>query len=1565
MATKGQFLEDAGPRGAMTGNAGRTGDELDAARKRNMAYEYLCHLEEARKWLEACLQTDMPPASELEGALRNGVIVAKLSRFFKAEAVKKIYDEEEKVYQDRGLVFRHTDNINQWLNAMKSVKFPEIFYPEITDLYDKKNMPRVIYCVHALSRYLYHLGIAPEMEDLHGVAEFTEEELSAMEQELHKAGVQMPSFGKIGGVLAKELGTDEASMHAAILKINQALEAEEPQEQIVKLMKNPLTQLKNVTPENGERYRDTLIAAKMEKTANAPERSHAEESASSSENKEVDIYDTNLTREEIQKSLNVINAAAAAERKQAAIGEAIEALSNAVDERDEGKVMECLQAPVLEIEGLDDSAGAFYVSELATLQDSLPEEEFFTVPQVQDAVDQANAKAENERKVNEALAKIKEPAQGDDAQALLQELKAASALLGLPDLTDSDEAAAKYQESVRAKIAAGDLDVAALRQVIADANAQLDKEAIFNAALKSVNECIDRGVAEDTLGAMKHEALNLQEVDDVGAAQYQALLAERKQAKGDNLTRDELQKAVNDANFQAEQDAKHAAAIFALNVAVRAGDEDRTLECLQNPDTRLEGVQENCKTRYQDALSASSRHKERNVGSHPSRWKTYKTDDGRTYFYNKETKETQWVPPVEVNPADLTLEEVQPIVKKCNEEQARWDSFVAASPSIVAAQSLIRGAQARRKFRERKAYLEGHEAEAVKIQAAVRGMQQRKRYKDRLAYLNAQTDAAVKIQAAWKGKKARDAYENLTTVTNPPVNTVRRFLHLLDQSDADFAEELNMQQLKQRVVLAIQSNHTLEGELDKMDIKIGLLVRNRIGLEDVERQNRELKRARKKGSSAQLDMQHEGGLNELRKDVRERLESFQHLFYLLQTQPRYLARLVFLDSPLERWSKNHSDNFIKHALQLIYNYASNAREEYLLLKLFRKALHTEITEKVDTIKDITTSQPLVIKLTVNQYRTATSSDSYFKTVFGPVIRQIMEDRNLDLSTNPVDIYHRWINRQEAETGQASSLPYDVSAEEALKNPEVAKETQAAVRKMIEYCTLFLRAITNNVNAVPYGLRYICNALQYDLRQKFPKASDDEVIKAVGNVIYYRYINPVISTPEMAGLLQDGEKLEMTERRNLASISKVLQFAAAGQQQDGDEELRQFGADAWRAFRSYFIKCATVESSEKHFNIDEYSDVSMVTKPQITISMADMYYLHEMLATNIDQIATDEKDHLRDVLQDLGEVGTEREVLGEDDSPQLASSKVPMVLTLTNKYEVPADDDSNIKALFVRTKRMVVDVIRFQHGKDLKAILETPAPAEAEKQHKEHYDKHKKELEEKAAKEGAKASNLLKQVPPFKTLEQTKAKILANAQALEKEGLCTQADGYQGLLNAVAQDIRNQRIYRKQRKTEIQKLTHALSELESKKQFHISQTDYYDKYVASCVGQIGKSGAKRSRLASFLGGKKKGPTSEGGQYMGSFKYSGAKLKEKGVLHSIDGVSDSKLKLVKIEISSEEVGVFVFRASDVLGTQGEEKELLFQDLLQMQYENVKTMKLFGVATINVNLLIFLINKKFLNK
>lgn len=48
--------------------------------------------------------------------------------------------------------------------------------------------------------------------------------------------------------------------------------------------------------------------------------------------------------------------------------------------------------------------------------------------------------------------------------------------------------------------------------------------------------------------------------------------------------------------------------------------------------------------------------------------------------------------------------------------------------------------------------------------------------------------------------------------------------------------------------------------------------------------------------------------------------------------------------------------------------------------------------------------------------------------------------------------------------------------------------------------------------------------------------------------------------------------------------------------------------------------------------------------------------------------------------------------------------------------------------------------------------------------------------------------------------------------------------------------------------------------------------------------------------------------------------------------------------------------------MLGVRVNSEELVFQDLLQKQYEGIGRLKLFDVCTVNVNLLIFLINRKF---
>lgn len=42
-----------------------------------IAYQYLCHLEEAKTWMERCLNEKLPNPTELEDFLRNGVILVK------------------------------------------------------------------------------------------------------------------------------------------------------------------------------------------------------------------------------------------------------------------------------------------------------------------------------------------------------------------------------------------------------------------------------------------------------------------------------------------------------------------------------------------------------------------------------------------------------------------------------------------------------------------------------------------------------------------------------------------------------------------------------------------------------------------------------------------------------------------------------------------------------------------------------------------------------------------------------------------------------------------------------------------------------------------------------------------------------------------------------------------------------------------------------------------------------------------------------------------------------------------------------------------------------------------------------------------------------------------------------------------------------------------------------------------------------------------------------------------------------------------------------------------------
>lgn len=95
---------------------------------------------------------------------------------------------------------------------------------------------------------------------------------------------------------------------------------------------------------------------------------------------------------------------------------------------------------------------------------------------------------------------------------------------------------------------------------------------------------------------------------------------------------------------------------------------------------------------------------------------------------------------------------------------------------------------------------------------------------------------------------------------------------------------------------------------------------------------------------------------------------------------------------------------------------------------------------------------------------------------------------------------------------------------------------------------------------------------------------------------------------------------------------------------------------------------------------------------------------------------------------------------------------------------------------------------------------------------------------------------------------------------------------------------------------------------------------------------------------------------------TLKYTGAKLQEKGVLLEIEGLPQSQFKNVLFEITpTENNGMFTVKGK-FMGVQMEKIDIDIQNLLELQFEGSPIMDMFGKAKINVNLLLFLLNRKF---
>ncbi|ELA42561.1 uncharacterized protein VICG_00313 [Vittaforma corneae ATCC 50505] len=165
----------------ISGKLPSSSEVMDAKRTTSTLRDFLLKLDQAREWICSVAEVSMDITAFRED-LPKAEILARVVQAFDPSFVKRIYVSAVRE-------FRHTDNIMLFLNWCKKIKLRRHFLFETVDLYESKNIPKVIYCIHGLALFLNKRGMGRGIVVKNDVV-FTYAENSLFAEDLNNISMQ-------------------------------------------------------------------------------------------------------------------------------------------------------------------------------------------------------------------------------------------------------------------------------------------------------------------------------------------------------------------------------------------------------------------------------------------------------------------------------------------------------------------------------------------------------------------------------------------------------------------------------------------------------------------------------------------------------------------------------------------------------------------------------------------------------------------------------------------------------------------------------------------------------------------------------------------------------------------------------------------------------------------------------------------------------------------------------------------------------------------------------------------------------------------------------------------------------------------------------------------------------------------------------------------------------------------------------------------------------------------------------------------------------------------------------
>ncbi|KAK8009086.1 hypothetical protein PG991_011637 [Apiospora marii] len=1457
---------------------------MDKQRQFLQAYEYLCHIGEAKEWIEDIIHQQIPPIVELEEALRDGVTLA--------EVVEALNPERRfRIFRHQRLQARHWDNVATFFRYLDEVQLPDLFRFELIDLYEKKNIPKVIYCIHALSWLLFRKGIVDfRIGNLVGQLEFEHHELEAMQKGLDKLGISMPSFGNMGADFGVESEPEPEPEETEEERIDRELA--ENEEMIIDfqaqmrgaLLRLSLGQIMNSLWDSEDwiidlqsRIRGDWTRQVMDYRLQMKRFSVQLQSAA----RGYLVRSNLMNRENFWKSK---------EKNITKLQSMIRAMKVRHEVQDTRSQLLAASGPIRNVQAV---FKGFLAREKVRDTQSQVSDADGPIRNIQ-AVFKGYLARERVRDTQSQLWAADGPIR--NVQAVFKGYLAREKLHVQRQETQSTEGPVKnLQSAIRGMLLRGRVE------------ADLHELHLEEPAITRLQAAVKAMLTRDQV-SQQRESL------EQFAPQWEALqsMSRARKVRSDiETTKAELH--------------QHEAEIGALQSQIRAAAVRREisekLEALSAEEpaiTELQAFARAMLTRAHLAEDLDALEEE-----------------------------------------SLTITDLQARILGSlyrQQHQALLTELQSHEEEITSLQALARAMLCRAQLGELLAELDEHEESISELQAIAKGFIVRINFEEKRKHFNENMSKVIKIQSFVRGKLQGEAYKSLTTGKNPPVGAVKNFVHLLNDSDFDFNEEIEFERMRKTVVQQVRQNEMLEQYIDQLDIKIALLVKNKITLDEVVRhQNNFGGHTSNLLANSNMASANQFDLKALNKSSRKKLESYQQLFFNLQTQPQYLARLF--KRVREQGTAEKECKRIEHLMMGLFGYAQKRREEYYLLKLMSRSIWEEV-ESCNTIQDYLRGNFFWSKL-LNNYTRSPRDRKYLRDLLGPLIRDnIIEDPALDLESDPMQIYRSAINNEELRTGRPSRRPLDIPRDLAIKDPETRELFIDHLRDLREICDQFLNALEDFLHKMPYGLRFICLQTFEALCQRFKREPQHQVLQLVSNWVWRFYLQPAVINPEQVGVIE--KSLSPLQKRNLSEVSKVLGQIASGRPFGGDniylQPLNAFVSDAAERLAQITSDLISVPDAESTFDIDEYNDLYAKNRPTLYIKMTDIFAIHNLVAAELPAMCPNRDDILREIMQDLGSAKN-------NESEMLAAGSSDIQMFLTPKLHETEDPDAEAKALFMETKRCILYIIRVQTGANLLEILVRPPTEEDERKWAQVL---RDDFNNGSNTKGAYSDANMVDVTRMSYFDM-KRNALENIMRLEQLGRISKQNYYQDVLNAIALDIRTKSRRRVQRQRELEGVRLTLGNLHEKAKYLEQQRKSYDDYIEQAMATLQKHKGKKRFLLPFTkqyNHQRELERSGRVPKFGSYKYSVRQLHEKGVVVSWQGVPDRDWGVINLTISCDEVGVFNLEGSrGHIQIPGASASVSIEDLLQAQFEAHQFMNQFeGNLRLNVNLLLHLLYKKF---